>query len=230
MSADLDRLTRRLRLHFSDPRLLEIALTHRSAGAQHNERFEFLGDAVLGFIVAQTLFERFPEADEGALSRLRAELVNQESLAECARALDLGESIRLGPGELKSGGFRRDSILSDAFEAVIAAVLLDQGFEACRAWVLERMDQRLRTLSLTRLEKDPKTRLQEYLQARALELPVYTLIGQSGPPHDQTFCVECRTTLWPQPTQGEGSSRKRAEQQAAERMLERLAQSERKTE
>lgn len=224
MSRQPEAFARKLGLHFKDIGLLRQALTHRSADNRHNERLEFLGDAILGFVVAERLYEKFPDADEGVLSRLRATLVNQTSLAGVARRLNLGDHLILGSGELKSGGFRRDSILSDALEAVMGALLKDQGVETCRAWILKLFGEAIDGLSPDDRRKDPKTRLQEIMQAQGLELPIYILLSMSGLPHDQQFRVECRVPLMPEPSQGEGPSRKRAEQQAAERMLLKLAE------
>ncbi|QSA98340.1 ribonuclease III [Methylococcus sp. EFPC2] len=219
-------LARKLGLSFNNPKLLQQALTHRSAEHQNNERLEFLGDSVLGFVIAERLFEKFPDADEGVLSRLRATLVNQSALAGLARQLELGDYLILGPGELKSGGYRRDSILSDALEAIMGALLKDQGIDACKAWILELFSAPVSQLSLSDWKKDPKTRLQELMQSRGLELPLYTLLTQSGLPHDQHFQVECRVVLIPDAARGEGGSRKKAEQHAAERMLVRLSESQ----
>jgi ribonuclease-3 len=216
-------LARKLNLRFNDMGLLRRALTHRSAEHHNNERLEFLGDSILGFVIAEKLYEKFPEADEGVLSRLRATLVNQGSLANLARRLELGDYLILGSGELKSGGYRRDSILSDALEAIMGAILKDQGIEACRVWILSLFGDSIERLSLQDWKKDPKTRLQEIMQSRGLDLPAYSLLSQSGQPHDQHFRVECRVPLSTQPTQGEGGSRKKAEQHAAERMLARLS-------
>lgn len=215
-------LARKLRLTFNDPKLLKRALTHRSAEHQNNERLEFLGDSVLGFVIAERLYEKFPEADEGVLSRLRATLVNQTALASLARQLELGDYLILGPGELKSGGYRRDSILSDAMEAIMGALLKDRGIDACRTWILELFSPSINQLTLSDWKKDPKTRLQELMQARGLDLPHYNLLTQSGLPHDQHFQVECRVALLSDTVCGEGASRKKAEQQAAERMLTHL--------
>ena len=226
MSRQPEAFAKKLGLRFNDASLLRRALTHRSADNRHNERLEFLGDSVLGFVVAERLYEKFPDADEGVLSRLRATLVNQTSLAGLARNLQLGDYLILGSGELKSGGFRRDSILSDALEAVMGAILKDQGIEGCRAWILQLFGDAIESLSADDRRKDPKTRLQEIMQARGLELPIYILLSMSGLPHDQQFRVECRVPLMPEPSQGEGPSRKRAEQQAAERMLLKLAEQE----
>jgi ribonuclease III len=219
-----DILAKKLGLRFNDPSLFKRALTHRSADSRNNERLEFLGDSVLGFVIAECLYERFAEADEGVLSRLRATLVNQTLLATLARKLNLGDYLILGSGELKSGGYRRDSILSDALEAIIGAILTDQGMEAARKWILELFAEPINQLTLENWKKDPKTRLQELMQGRGLELPIYLLISQEGLPHDQHFSVECRIQLMSLHSQGEGTSRKKAEQQAAEKMLAKLSE------
>jgi ribonuclease-3 len=212
-------LAKQIGVEFNDISLLKQALTHRSAANQNNERLEFLGDAVLGYVIAGQLFSSFPQADEGVLSRLRATLVNQSSLATFAREMNLRDFLVLGSGELKSGGFNRDSILSDAFEAIIGAILLDQGIDTCREWILTKFDSAIQKLSATDWKKDPKTCLQELLQSRGLDLPSYSLLAMEGQPHMQQFSIECRTVLLPLPARGEGTSRKRAEQQAAETML-----------
>ncbi len=204
---------------FLQPSLCETALTHRSAGARHNERLEFLGDAVLNCVVAQMLFDAHPEADEGALSRRRASLVSGDSLAGIAAALGLGEHLRLGSGELKSGGFRRASILADTLEALIGAVFLDSGFASAAAVVQRLLAERMTGLPSASELKDPKTRLQEVLQGRALALPVYTVTATSGDAHDQSFSVSCEVAALGLATTGEGPSRRRAEQLAAERLL-----------
>ncbi len=224
MSKDLGRLCRQLGLAFRNLERLREALTHRSAGPRNNERLEFLGDAALGFIVAQELFHRFPRAREGELSRMRASLVNQTSLAQLARRLNLGDWLVLGPGELKSGGFRRDSILSDALEALIGAIVEDQGIDVCRRWVVRLFAESFSRLEAGHWGKDAKTRLQEFLQGRGLPLPRYELISQSGPPHQQTFVVACHVAPLPQPFVAEGGARKQAEQRAAAMALERLTQ------
>jgi ribonuclease-3 len=218
------KLASKLGLSFKNPALVKRALTHRSAEADNNERLEFLGDAVLGFVIAECLYEKFATADEGVLSRLRATLVNQTALANIARKLNLGDFLILGSGELKSGGYRRDSILSDALEALIGALLVDQGMEVCRRWILNLFAEQIDSLSVTDWRKDPKTRLQESMQARGLELPVYILKSVVGQPHDQSFFVECRVSLTSETCEGVGSSRKKAEQQAAEKMLAKLIQ------
>jgi len=215
-------LSKKLGLEFKNPRLFKMALTHRSADAKNNERLEFLGDSVLGFVIAEKLYDKFPAASEGVLSRFRASLVNQESLAGLARELNLGDYLILGSGELKSGGFRRDSILSDALEAIIGALNNDQGIEKSRQWILQLFAERIEKITLDNWLKDPKTRLQEYMQSRKLELPDYNLLTMSGQPHEQTFQIECRISLIAQAATGKGSSRKKAEQTAAEEMLKIL--------
>jgi ribonuclease-3 len=202
--------------------LLELALTHRSAGGESNERLEFLGDALLGFVIAEALWERFPGADEGRLSRLRAALVKKESLARMARGVGLGDYLRLGSGELRSGGHTRDSILADALEAVFAAVHLDQGFGAAKAVMLRLFQGPLELVIAAGPTKDPKTRLQELLQADQRPLPAYEVIEISGSQHAQSFRVCCSLTDSGTTTEGRGKSRRYAEQQAANRMLELL--------
>jgi ribonuclease-3 len=201
--------------HFREPKLLRQALTHRSHGPCHNERLEFLGDGVLNCIVAALLFERFPRLSEGELSRLRASLVNQQSLFDLARSLNLGEALRLGEGELKSGGFRRPSILADALEAVIGAAFLDGGFEAARDVVVACFEPIITGIDPHTQGKDPKTLLQEHLQGRRLPLPKYAVIGISGEAHDQRFEVECVIDDLDIRGRGEGTSRRAAEQGAA---------------
>lgn len=211
---------------FRDAALLEQALTHRSAGTPHNERLEFLGDAILGALIAEALYGRWPTADEGTLTRARAELVRESSLAAIARELDLGARLVLGPGEMKSGGHRRDSILSDALEAVIAAVYLDSDLDTCRRIVLPLFERPIVALSSGRVAKDAKTRLQEWLQARQQPLPHYELLGESGEEHAKIFLVRCSVAEAGLAAEGQGSSRRAAEQQAAEAvigMIERAA-------
>ncbi len=222
MIRDPNKLLVKLELEFKDPALFTRALTHRSMGSNNNERLEFLGDSILGFIIAQKLYELFPEASEGVLSRLRANLVNQSSLAELAREHNLGDYLILGSGELKSGGYRRDSILSDALEAIMGALLKDQGVKVCQQWVLNLFEKKISDLSLDNWQKDPKTRLQELMQAGKYELPEYSLITMSGVAHAQTFKVSCKTPLRTEKTIGKGVSRKKAEQAAAEEMLKLL--------
>lgn len=207
---------------FADPGLLEQALTHRSAGAPHNERLEFLGDGIVNLLVAEVLFQRWPKADEGALTRARAELVREASLATIARRLELGARLTMGPGEMKSGGHRRDSILADALEAVVAAIYLDSGFETCRAAVLPWFEESLAALPVGKPGKDAKTRLQEWLQGRQRPLPVYELVSESGDDHAKMFNVSCTITDPTLTAEGEGSSRRNAEQAAAATLLEKL--------
>jgi ribonuclease III len=211
----------KLDYRFRDPSLAQLALTHRSVGKPNNERMEFLGDALLGVVVAELLYEAHPNASEGEMSRLRAQLVNGQALAVIARELELGDELKLGSGELKSGGFRRDSILADAFEALVAAVYLDAGFEACRAVVRELFGPLV--AAIPRSSKDAKTRLQEQLQARGWPLPQYDLIDSHGEDHAKTFDVSCEINE-PAPirAEGRGTSRRAAEQDAAETVLRRL--------
>lgn len=218
-----ERLCKALGLSFRNAHLLQQALTHRSARGANNERLEFLGDAILGFLIAEALYQRFPQADEGVLTRLRSSLVNQTSLAQLARGYALGDYLVLGSGELKSGGYRRDSILSDALEAILGALYLDQGMDTCRQWVERLFADQLQALSLDSWRKDPKTRLQEWLQARGLALPEYHLLASVGPPHRQTFTVECRVASNGSVAVANGSSCKIAEQQAAQQILDQLA-------
>jgi ribonuclease-3 len=206
---------------FADAGLLRQSLSHRSAGYPHNERLEFLGDSLVGLVVAELLYEQFPKASEGELTRLRARLVRRESLAAQARALDLGKQLHLGQGELKSGGFRRESILADAFEALVGALYLDGGWNVCRDWLRSRFADAMCTLDPTQLA-DPKTRLQEWLQARGRPLPDYRLVSSHGDAHAQTFRVECHIDGGMAPTAAAAASRKQAEQLAAEAMLAQL--------
>jgi len=216
-----------LNYRFRDPELAQLALTHRSIGKPNNERLEFLGDALLGAVIAEMLYEVHPKASEGELSRLRAQLVNGQELAVVARELELGDALKLGPGELKSGGFRRDSILADAFEALVAAVYLDGGFDACRHVVRALFGKRISLLR--RSSKDAKTRLQEWLQAGSWPLPQYELTASHGEDHAKTFDVSC-TISEPLPVSVEarGGSRRAAEQDAAEIVLNQLLEQHRK--
>ncbi|MFP4161471.1 MAG: ribonuclease III [Ectothiorhodospira sp.] len=209
-----------------DSTALRQALTHRSAASRHNERLEFLGDSVLNFVIAARLYEMRPEAPEGELSRLRAALVNKDSLAGIARERDMGALLSLGEGERKSGGHRRDSILADALEAVIGAVFVLEGFEATRTFVQALYAHRLEDLPSAESLKDPKTRLQEWLQRRGLETPAYRILEVSGKPHDQHFKAACHIPARDLDALGEGSSRRRAEQAAALKALETLAATE----
>ena len=204
---------------FSQPDLCCAALTHRSAGANHNERLEFLGDSVLNCAVAQMLFEANALADEGALSRQRASLVSGETLAQIASELGVGEHLLLGAGELRSGGFRRASILADALEAMLGAIFLDAGFDTAAGVVRRILGPRMSDLPAVSALKDPKTRLQEALQARGMALPVYTLIAVEGEAHAQTFTVNCEVAQLALAATADGGSRRRAEQLAAERLL-----------
>ena len=207
---------------FNDIELLERALTHRSASGINNERFEFLGDSILGFIIADELFNRFESADEGQLSRLRAGLVKRETLAEIARELKLGPSLNLGAGELRSGGQSRDSILSDTLEAIFAAVYLDADYQTIRNVICRLFSSRLELLSLDTQQKDPKTCLQEYLQANRYELPEYDVVATSGSQHEMVFEVSCQQKQLGGQVVASGTSRRKAEQAAAEAMLKEI--------
>ena len=223
MEASGERLCKELGYQFHDPDLVQRALTHRSAGSPNNERLEFLGDAILGCVVAEALYGRFPEASEGQLSRLRALLVRRESLAELARGLDLGSALKLGSGELRTGGHSRDSILADALEAMLAAVYLDGTYAEARRVILGLFRSRLDGLGLESQRKDPKTHLQEYLQSRGLPLPGYEITQVHGEAHAQHFQVRCSVAgLDIIEVQGTGSSRKKAEQDAAKRLLKQI--------
>jgi ribonuclease-3 len=222
VSKSLSAFSRRIGHSFRDISLLELAMTHRSFGGQNNERLEFLGDSIVNFIIAEALYERFPQAREGQLSRLRARLVRGQTLAELAREMSFGECLRLGSGEMKSGGHRRDSILADAVEAVLGAIYLDAGMDVARTRVLAWYAERLESIDLQDTQKDPKTRLQEFLQSRQSPLPRYEVVSVEGEAHDQTFTVECHVELLDSHTLGTGSSRRHAEQQAAELALLQL--------
>ncbi len=215
-------LKAKLGYQFSDPDLLAQALTHRSAAGHSNERLEFLGDAVLDVVVSEAVFRAEPFADEGDLSRLRASIVRDKSLADVARDLGIGELLVLGSGEKKTGGHRRESILADSIEALFGAVYLDAGFAAARVVVERALGDRLRNLPDASELRDPKTRLQERLQSRRLALPSYELVGVTGKAHQQLFEVLCRVDGGAVPTTGTGTSRRGAEQQAARRMLAQL--------
>lgn len=204
---------------FLDARLLDLALTHRSAAGAHNERLEFLGDAVLGMVAAEVLYARYPAADEGTLSRLRARLVRRETLEEVARGIDLGRYLQLGSGETRSGGHQRGSILANALEAVIGAVFLDGGMTPARELILRLLSGHLANLAIDEDLRDPKTRLQEFLQAQGQALPVYSVEQVSGSAHDQLFEVICRLDALGLSVRGRGPSRRIAEQQAAEQAL-----------
>ncbi|NYT38333.1 ribonuclease III [Allopusillimonas soli] len=214
-----DSLQADLAYRFGSAALLEQALTHRSHSARHNERLEFLGDSVLNFVVAALLFKRFPRIDEGDLSRLRANLVKQAALAEIAGRLQLSQYLRLGEGELKSGGFRRPSILADAVEAIFGAVFLDGGFDAAQKVIEHQYEPILQNVDPKTLGKDPKTLLQELLQGRKLDLPTYTVLATHGAAHSQTFEVECRVPKLDIQVTAGGASRRAAEQLAAEKAI-----------
>lgn len=216
------RLEKALDYHFSQPELLRQALTHRSHSSPHNERLEFLGDSVLSCTVATMLYRRFPKMKEGELSRLRASLVRQETLADLAAGLGLGDELRLGEGELKSGGFRRPSILADALEAVFGAIYLDAGFSAAQDVIATLYAKRIGQIDPHDSGKDPKTALQEWLQARRHPIPQYTLLATRGDAHAQEFEVACSIPSLGIEAKGCGGSRRSAEQQAAQWVLEKL--------
>ena len=216
---NLSRLERLLGYQFKDQRLLIQALTHRSHSSQHNERFEFLGDSILNFTVASILFDELQREDEGDLSRIRASLVKQATLADIAHRLELPQFLQLGEGELKSGGFRRPSILADALEAIFAAIFLDNGVEAVQSVIRKLYTPLLESVDFNTLGKDAKTLLQEVLQARKFALPVYTVVATTGAAHDQQFEVECYIAELDLRRQASGSSRRSAEQAAARIML-----------
>lgn len=222
--AVLDALQTALDYKFKNVELLALALTHRSAGRSHNQRLEFLGDAALGLIMAEVLYQRLPDSPEGELSQVRASLVNRSSLAAIARKLDLGNKIVLGLGEQKSGGHQRDSILGDALEAIFGALFLDGGIEVCRTCIYELFDNQLAPGEEQLLIncKDAKTRLQEMMQGRALSLPLYEVIDIRGDEHQQEFEMSCFIPLLKTAVVGKGRSRREAEQQAAQRALDIL--------
>jgi ribonuclease-3 len=220
-------LQRRLGYTFRDPALLQRALTHRSFGAAHNERLEFLGDAVLTTAISGLLYERFSGSDEGDLTRVRAHLVREDSLHRVALALALPEHMRLGDGEARGGGAQRPSILADALEAVIGAVFVDGGFGPACEVVRTLFGDVIATTDAEQYTKDAKTELQEWLQARRLPVPVYRIVGTRGQAHAQTFDVECAVATLGLAEQGEGRSRRAAEQEAARKMLERLKSDDR---
>ena len=217
-----DALCRKIGYVFNQPELLRQALTHRSHSLPHNERLEFLGDSVLNCAVATLLFKHFPNLTEGNLSRVRANLVNQQSLADIAQRLELGKLVRFGEGEIKSGGDRRPSILADALEAVLGAIYLDGGFVASEKVITTLYTPLLTELDAQTLGKDPKSLLQEYLQSRRLSLPQYAVIGTTGEAHQQQFEVECVISKLSIQTLGEGASRRSAEQEAARQAYEQI--------
>lgn len=208
---------------FQNEDLKTQALTHRSAGSTHNERLEFLGDAIIGLVVAEYLYAKFPAADEGQLTRTRASLVNRESLARVARDIDIGSDLILGEGERKSGGWKRDSILSNTVEAMVGAIYLDGGLETCREQIHGWFAETLESVDPSQADKDPKTRLQEWLQARQLPLPNYETIEIDGPSHAQIFTVSCTIASLDDAVTATGTSRRKAEQKAAEMTLEAIS-------
>ena len=218
----LKKCCEKLGYQFRDMALLEVALSHRSAHENHNERFEFLGDSLLNFVIAEKLFQIFPQAQEGELSRYRAALVNKHSLLALANELALGGYLHLGLAEIKNKKTPRESILADALEAVIAAIYLDAGFEACKNKILQWYALRLQDMATAPVAKDSKTQLQEYFQARQLPLPQYLVISREGQSHAQIFHIECYVEGFDYITQGRGSSRREAEQMAAKKYLEFL--------
>lgn len=224
----IDALLKKLEYTFNNVSLLDEALTHRSYAANNNERLEFLGDGILNFVIAHELFKSYPDVQEGDLSRLRATLVNKDSLAEIAGQLKLGEVIKLGSGELKSGGFRRPSILADAVESILGAVYCDGGFEPCRALIVRLYSDRLSTSADLQSLKDPKTQLQELLQSRRFSLPDYLVTKVSGQAHAQIFHVRCTIDKMKIEVTGEGKSRRKAEQIAAEKAIMLVAEAYRK--
>lgn len=219
---DLELLSRRIGYDFKDYSCLDNALTHRSVGRDHYERMEFLGDAVLSFVISSELYHLYPDATEGELSRLRAHLVKGDTLSKLAIELNIGDFLRLGSGELKSGGFRRKSILADVFESIIGAIYLDGGLEPARKFILQVFDRKISSIDPSQELKDPKTRLQELLQARGIALPEYEVIATTGQAHKQTFEVACKVVLLDSPVHGSGSSRRKAEQAAAKQALQKL--------
>ena len=214
---------RRLTYSFRKPELLEQALTHRSKGAANYERLEFLGDSVLGFTISSELYNRYPHMYEGELTRLRASLVNKNTLAALARDIGIGNYLRLGEGELKSGGYDRDSILADSLEAVFGAICKDSSVDEVRRVILYLYRERLASLDPRLVPKDPKTQLQEHLQKQSLPTPTYVVREITGEPHNQNFVVECQVSGLDTPVQGQGSSRRHAEQAAAARVLALLS-------
>jgi ribonuclease-3 len=217
--ANQDDLQKAIAYNFTNADLLTAALTHRSVGRGNNERLEFLGDAILGMVIADSLYKQFPEASEGDLSRMRARLVRGESLTALAQKISLGDYLYLGQGELKSGGFRRASILADAYEALLGAIYLDSDIQQCRQFILHQFSQLLAEISPAGAQKDAKTLLQESLQAKQMPLPEYEIIATAGQAHAQVFTVECRVQGY-EPVSASAPSRRKAEQAAAAKLLE----------
>jgi ribonuclease-3 len=221
MTKDVSLLFKKIGYTFNDVCLLQQAMTHRSFRGAHNERLEFLGDSILSFVIADALYHQFPKVREGDLSRMRSTLVRGQTLAEIGLEFELGQFLRLGPGELKSGGYRRESTLADAVEAIIGAAFLDSDIETCRTLVLSWYEKRLKEISPGLNQKDPKTLLQEYLQSRKVPLPSYNVIDTKGQAHNQIFTVECVIQDQPQVV-ATGSSRRKGEQKAAELALKMI--------
>jgi len=219
-------LSRIIHYTFNDPSFMIMALTHRSFSSQHNERLEFLGDSVLSFLIANELYKRFPRIDEGDLSRLRAQLVKESSLSTIATSMGLGDFIRLGEGELKSAGWRRPSILADTFESIIGAIYLDGGIEPTHEFVLRFFETQLNEIDPKLIQKDPKTLLQELLQSKKSDLPIYTVVSIEGEAHSQTFTIECQIKKSNIKTQGVGNSRRIAEQEAASKAYQLMLESQ----
>lgn len=218
MPDDLIQFQKRLKIEFSDLSLLELALTHRSVGKKNNERLEFFGDAVLGFIISEKLFKMYPNVKEGDLSRLRASLVRKEVLADLARQYGFSDVLRVGSGELKSGGANRDSVLGDAFEAVIGALMIDKDIKYVRHYLLDVYTDKLNSIPALETLKDPKTRLQELLQSRKLALPEYIKVYEKKE-HPQKFTIACKIPMLQIEVEADGNSRRKAEQLAAEKAL-----------
>lgn len=218
----LNKLQKRIDYVFKDINLLKQALTHRSASSKHNERLEFLGDSILNLTIAESLYHQFPKCNEGELSRMRATLVREQTLAQLAQGFELSEHLLLGPGELKSGGFRRASILADCVEAIIGAISLDKDLVTATKVVNNWYKQLLAEIQPGENQKDPKTRLQELLQGKRIALPEYKVIAIEGKSHCQEFTVECEIGALSKKVIGKGSSRRKAEQQAAEQILKQL--------
>lgn len=215
-------LQKKLGYDFRDERLITTALTHRSYDKNHNERLEYLGDSILGFIIAEALYQHFPDQPEGVLTRFRASLVKRETLAKVARSHDIGDYLLLGTGEKRSGGWRRDSILSNTLEAIIGAVYLDSDMSTCKSFVLALFQDYIDKISPEDQAKDPKTELQEYLQARKLDLPDYKVVAEEGEAHNRRFTVECHIDALNSSATAQGKSKRAAEQNAAQKILEVL--------
>lgn len=214
-----EELSRKLGYQFKNANLLKLALTHRSSADENNERLEFLGDSIVNCVIADALYQQFPHAQEGKLSRWRATLINRDTLGEVARSFDLGRYLFLGPGELKSGGHDRQSILSCSMEAIIGAIYLDAGFDVAKECILRWYENLLESISYETSQKDPKTQLQEILQRRHMNLPVYKVETVEGEAHQQEFVVSCMVDGVAEKAVGRGTSRRRAEQASAEAML-----------